>query len=61
VGTSRLYDEIITLCLDLSEFDAAIAVVADMEANGIKVTDEILDRVLSAKQGSRSTTGPVEI
>lgn len=53
-----MYDEIIMLCLDLSEFDAAIAVVADMESNGIKVTDEILDRVLSAKQGSQSATGP---
>ena len=26
-----LYDEIITLCLDLGELDAAIAIVADME------------------------------
>lgn len=58
MGYSPLYDEIVTLCLDLGEFDAAIAVVADMETNGIKVTDEILDRVLSTKRDIQSTEGP---
>ncbi|KAJ1693952.1 hypothetical protein LUZ63_010650 [Rhynchospora breviuscula] len=55
---SPLYDEVISLCLDLGESDAAVAVVADMETNGIKVTDEILDRVLSTKRGDQSTRGP---
>ncbi|KAF5735267.1 hypothetical protein HS088_TW15G00768 [Tripterygium wilfordii] len=45
-----LYDEIILLCLDLGELDAAIAIVADMETTGIKVPDETLDRVISARQ-----------
>ncbi|CAI9090958.1 OLC1v1025858C1 [Oldenlandia corymbosa var. corymbosa] len=47
---SPLYDEIITLCLDLGELDAAIAIVADLETSGIKVPDETLDRVISARQ-----------
>ncbi|KAK4721678.1 hypothetical protein R3W88_011911 [Solanum pinnatisectum] len=47
-----LYDEIIILCLDLGELDAAIAIVADLETSGIKVPDETLDRVISARQGS---------
>ncbi|KAJ3682428.1 hypothetical protein LUZ60_015001 [Juncus effusus] len=51
-----LYDEAITLCLELREFDAAIAIVADMETNGITVTDEILDRVLSSKKGGKSSS-----
>ncbi|XP_058770620.1 uncharacterized protein LOC131644206 [Vicia villosa] len=45
-----LYDEIISLCLDLGELDAAVAVVADLETTGISVSDETLDRVISAKQ-----------
>ncbi|XP_075084308.1 uncharacterized protein LOC107814558 [Nicotiana tabacum] len=49
---SPLYDEIITLCLDLGELDAAIAIVADLETSGIKVPDETLDRVISARQSS---------
>ncbi|KAL3370937.1 hypothetical protein AABB24_007784 [Solanum stoloniferum] len=49
---SPLYDEIIILCLDLGELDAAIAIVADLETSGIKVPDETLDRVISARQGS---------
>ncbi|XP_043707409.1 uncharacterized protein LOC122656810 isoform X2 [Telopea speciosissima] len=49
---SPLYDEIILLCLDLGELDAAIAIVADMETSGITVPDQTLDRVLSAKQGT---------
>lgn len=47
---SPLYDEIITLCLDMGELDAAVAIVADMETCGINVPDETLDRVLSARQ-----------
>lgn len=47
---SPLYDEIILLCLDLGELDAAIAIVADMETTGITVPDVTLDRVISAKQ-----------
>ncbi|KAF3663597.1 putative translational activator GCN1-like [Capsicum annuum] len=47
---SPLYDEIIILCLDLGELDAAIAIVADLETSGIKVPDETLDRVISARQ-----------
>lgn len=46
-----LYDEVISLCLDLGELDAAIAVVADLETTGISVSDQTLDRVISAKQG----------
>ncbi|XP_055834742.1 uncharacterized protein LOC129903256 isoform X1 [Solanum dulcamara] len=49
---SPLYDEIIILCLDLGELDAAIALVADLETSGIKVPDETLDRVISARQSS---------
>ncbi|KAJ8558475.1 hypothetical protein K7X08_005241 [Anisodus acutangulus] len=51
---SPLYDEIIILCLDLGELDAAIAIVADLETSGIKVPDETLDRVISARQSSDS-------
>lgn len=51
---SRLYDEVITLCLDLGELDAAVAIVADMETSGITVPDETLDKVLSAKQNGDS-------
>ncbi|KAF5192040.1 plastid transcriptionally active [Thalictrum thalictroides] len=47
---SPLYDEIILLCLDLGELDAAIAIVADMETAGIQVPDRTLDRILSARQ-----------
>jgi hypothetical protein len=47
------------LCLDLEEIDAAIAVVAEMETNGIKVPDETLDKVLAAKQsGGNSALQP---
>eukprot|EP00262_Sarcandra_glabra_P021088 TRINITY_DN8705_c0_g1_i1.p1 TRINITY_DN8705_c0_g1~~TRINITY_DN8705_c0_g1_i1.p1 ORF type:complete len:697 (-),score=155.14 TRINITY_DN8705_c0_g1_i1:191-2164(-) len=46
---SPLYDEIISLCLDLGELDAAIAIVAEMENSGINVPDQTLDRVLSAR------------
>ncbi|CAI8603239.1 unnamed protein product [Vicia faba] len=54
-----LYDEIISLCLDLGELDAAVAVVADLETTGISVSDETLDRVISAKQeiGNASNDG----
>ena len=47
---SPLYDEVISLCLDLGELDAAVAVVADLETTGILVSDQTLDRVISAKQ-----------
>ncbi|KAL2941278.1 hypothetical protein RDABS01_029628 [Bienertia sinuspersici] len=47
---SPLYDEIITLCLDLGELDAAIAIVADLETSGITVPDETLDKVITARQ-----------
>ncbi|KAG6388177.1 hypothetical protein SASPL_153376 [Salvia splendens] len=49
---SPLYDEVISLCLDLGELDASIAIVADLETSGIKVADETLDRVISARQDS---------
>ncbi|KAJ8616823.1 hypothetical protein MRB53_036195 [Persea americana] len=49
-----LYDEVVSLCLDLGETDAAIAIVADMETTGITVPDQTLDKVLSAKQNSDS-------
>ncbi|KNA04151.1 hypothetical protein SOVF_202260 [Spinacia oleracea] len=47
---SPLYDEIITLCLDLGELDAAVAIVADLETSGITVPDETLDKVIAARQ-----------
>ncbi|KAI6685083.1 hypothetical protein NL676_030996 [Syzygium grande] len=53
---SPLYDEIISLCLDLGELDAAVAIVADMETAGIAVPDHTLDRVISAQQGVDSVT-----
>nr|CAD1844151.1 unnamed protein product [Ananas comosus var. bracteatus] len=53
---SPLYDEVIILCLDLGEVDAAIAIVADMETSGIKVADQTLDKVLSARQSVDSPT-----
>ena len=49
---SPLYDEIISLCLDLGELDAAVAIVADMETTGIPVPDQTLDRVISARQSA---------
>lgn len=58
-----MYDEVILLCLDLEEMDAAIAVVAEMETNGVKVLDETLDRVLAAKQignGNSALQSPAE-
>jgi hypothetical protein len=45
-----LYEEVIYLCLDLGEPDAAVAIVADLETTGITVSDQTLDRVISAKQ-----------
>ncbi|KAK1308776.1 hypothetical protein QJS10_CPA09g01927 [Acorus calamus] len=48
---SPLYDEVISLCVDLGELDAAIAIVADMETTGITVPDQTLDKVLSARRG----------
>ncbi|CAI9759260.1 unnamed protein product [Fraxinus pennsylvanica] len=53
---SPLYDEIISLCLDIGELDAAIAIVTDLETSGIKVSDETLDRVIS---GRRTNDNPV--
>ncbi|KAK7278256.1 hypothetical protein RJT34_23282 [Clitoria ternatea] len=53
---SPLYDEIISLCVDLGELDAAVAVVADLETTGISVSDQTLDRVISAKQKIDNTS-----
>ncbi|XP_044500459.1 uncharacterized protein LOC123221652 [Mangifera indica] len=53
---SPVYDEIISLCLDLGELDAAIAIVADMETSGITVPDQTLDRVISARQTAEAET-----
>ncbi|CAL9162122.1 unnamed protein product [Musa hybrid cultivar] len=53
---SPLYNEVILLCLDLGEVDAAIAIVADMETTGIKVSDQTLDKVLSARHSVESTS-----
>lgn len=44
---SPLYDEVISLCIDLGEVDAAIA---DMKTTGIKLPDETLDKVLASRQ-----------
>ena len=52
---SPLYDEIISLCLDLGELDAAIAIVADLETTGITVPDETLDRVIATRQINESS------
>lgn len=52
---SPLYDEIISLCLELGELDAAVAIVADLETTGITVTDETLDRVIAARQVNESS------
>eukprot|EP00252_Welwitschia_mirabilis_P020013 TRINITY_DN479_c0_g1_i1.p1 TRINITY_DN479_c0_g1~~TRINITY_DN479_c0_g1_i1.p1 ORF type:complete len:885 (+),score=198.68 TRINITY_DN479_c0_g1_i1:192-2846(+) len=43
---SPLYDEVITLCVDLDEMDAAIAIVSDLESAGINVSNETLDKIL---------------
>ncbi|QCE07484.1 uncharacterized protein LOC114191017 isoform X1 [Vigna unguiculata] len=56
---SSLYDEIISLCVDLGELDAAVAVVADLETTGILVSDQTLDRVISAKQRIDNTSNGV--
>ncbi|KAL9289798.1 hypothetical protein ACSQ67_024431 [Phaseolus vulgaris] len=56
---SSLYDEIICLCVDLGELDAAVAVVADLETTGILVSDQTLDRVISAKQRIDNTSNGV--
>ncbi|XP_042467472.1 uncharacterized protein LOC122050643 [Zingiber officinale] len=53
---SPIYDEVILLCLDLGEVDAAIAIVTDMETTGIKIPDQTLDKVLSARQGIAEPT-----
>lgn len=52
---SPLYNEVILLCLDLGEVDAAIAIVADMETTGIKVPDETLDKVLASRNSGESS------
>lgn len=36
--------------------DAAIAIVTDMETTGIKIPDQTLDKVLSARQGIAEPT-----
>ncbi|CAN0903311.1 hypothetical protein LINGRAHAP2_LOCUS22489 [Linum grandiflorum] len=45
-----LYDEVIALCIELGEIDAAIAIAAEMATSGINVADETLDRVIAARQ-----------
>ncbi|XP_047320023.1 uncharacterized protein LOC124924032 [Impatiens glandulifera] len=57
---SPLYDEMITLCLDLGELDAAVGIVADLETSGIVVPDQTLDRVISARQIT-DTTNTVDL
>lgn len=52
---SPLYDELITLCLDLGELDASIAIVADLETSGITVPHETLDKVIAARQTTENT------
>jgi len=52
---SPFYDEVITLCLDLGELDAAVAIVADLETSGITMSDQTLDKVIYARQGGDST------
>ncbi|MQL81271.1 hypothetical protein Taro_013746 [Colocasia esculenta] len=52
IHASPLYDEVISLCLDLGEQDAAIAIVADVETTGINVPDQTLDKVLAARQST---------
>lgn len=47
----------ITLCLDLGELDAAIAIVADLETSGKTLPDEILDKVISARQTGENAGG----
>lgn len=58
---SPLYDEVILLCLDLGELDAAIAIVADMETTGINVPDQTLDRVISARQEIDTNTDDLSL
>ncbi|KAH7276525.1 hypothetical protein KP509_39G010500 [Ceratopteris richardii] len=41
-----IYDEVVTLCMNLDEREAAIAIVTDMEDTGVNVPDEILDKIL---------------
>lgn len=60
-GFSPIYDEVILLCLDLGEVDAAIAIVTDMETTGIKVPDQTLDKVLSARQGIAELASEEEV
>ncbi|XP_007030297.2 PREDICTED: uncharacterized protein LOC18600009 isoform X2 [Theobroma cacao] len=56
---SPLYDEVISICVDLGELDAAIAIVADLETAGIAVPDQTLDRVISARQTVDTAGGDV--
>lgn len=56
---SPLYDEIVSLCVDLGELDAAIAIVADLETTGITVPDQTLDRVIAARQNTDNPNGSI--
>ncbi|CAL1382644.1 unnamed protein product [Linum trigynum] len=49
---SPLYDEVIAVCIELGEIDAAIAIVADMETSGVAVPDQTIDRVIAARQAA---------
>eukprot|EP00250_Pteridium_aquilinum_P011356 c20008_g1_i1 orf=833-3826(-) len=54
---SPLYDEVVTLCMNLDEREAAIAIVTDMEDTGINVPDEILDKILPEESFSAGADG----
>ncbi|PWA92410.1 exostosin family protein [Artemisia annua] len=56
-----LYDEVISLCLDLGELDASTAIVEDLETSGITVPDESLDRVIQARQTTHTNVNGVRI
>eukprot|EP00850_Spirogloea_muscicola_P010689 SM000064S19711 [mRNA] locus=s64:33689:38036:+ [translate_table: standard] len=48
----KMYVEIVDLCLEQGEKDAAIAVVAEMEDARVRPPSDLLDRVLLARRGS---------
>ncbi|MCO5580736.1 hypothetical protein L7F22_034606 [Adiantum nelumboides] len=54
---SPIYDEVVALCMNLDEREAAIAIVTDMEDTGINVPDEILDKILPEESFSEDASG----
>ncbi|KAI5060042.1 hypothetical protein GOP47_0024462 [Adiantum capillus-veneris] len=54
---SPIYDEVVALCMNLDEREAAIAIVTDMEDTGINVPDEILDKILPEESFSEDAAG----